>query len=80
MRIALQGMTWLLHYKISPKLTLDPNLAESRLPVMYFSVVQSFSNLTQGTAFVLSCAMNNFKTINQQQRMSWTNKVLLDFS
>ena len=48
-----------------PKLILIPNLVKSRLPIIYFSVTQSFWNFAQCTAVILSCSVQNIKTIGQ---------------
>ena len=49
---------------IPPKLMLNPNLANSRLPITYFSVDKSCWNYTKRTVS-LSCFVKNFKSIRK---------------
>ena len=48
---------------IAPKLTLNPNLATTRLPQIYISLPQSSWNNALNTAMILPCSVQHFKTI-----------------
>ena len=49
-----------LQQDIRPKLILNSNPVESRLPMTYFSILQSFWNFTQSAAVILPCSVQNF--------------------
>ena len=51
---------------IHPKIILNSNLAKSRLLIIHFSVAQSFWTFAQRTAVMLSCCVQNCKTINRK--------------
>ena len=50
-------------YDLGPKRILYPNLAKSRLPILYCLVIKSFWNFVQGASVVLSCFVQNIRTI-----------------
>ena len=59
-------------WDIRPKCILNSNLAQSRLPIPYFVIAQSFWNFAQSTAVTL--------LIGQPKETFWTNEISLDLS
>ena len=70
----------LLQYRILPKRILNSNLAKSRLPINYCSVVKLFWNFAQSTAVSLQCSLQFFKTTWQPTWVLWTNEISRDLS
>ena len=62
------------------KLIANSNLVETRFPLTYFSVGKPFWNFAQSMAVILSCSVQNFKTICQLNWMLCTNENLQDVS
>ena len=63
-------------YDINPKLSLNANLAKSRLTITYLSV----SNCARSTTVILSWSVQNFKAIGQLKRMLCMIEILRDLS
>ena len=59
---------------------LNINLVKACPSITFVSVGQSFWNFAHSTTVILSCSVQNFKTIGQPKLMLWTNKILRDFS
>ena len=66
-------------YDIHQKRILNSDLVKSRLPITYFSVIQSFWNFAQSTLSP-PCPVQNFKIIRQLARMIWTYEISRDLS
>ena len=63
-----------------PSQTHLKNPVKSRLLIIYLSVIQSLWNFVQSTAVILSCSVQNFKTIGQLKRFLWTKEISRELS
>ena len=53
---------------------------KSHLPITYWSFVQLFRNCVERMVVILSCSVQNVKTIKQLKRMLWMNNITWDLS
>ena len=71
----------LVRYRISPlKLILNWNLTKSRSPITSISVFKSSWNSARSTAVILSCSVQNCKTIWRLRNEFCTNEISRDLS
>ena len=75
-----QQTTTLLWLWLRFRRIIHSHLLKYHLPITYFSVIKSFRKFSQSMAVSLPCSIQNFKTIRQLKRMSWTNEISRDLS
>ena len=57
------------------KLILNQILAKSRLPITYWSIIQSFCNFAQSTTVIPLYSAQKSKAIGQLKLMLWTDEI-----
>ena len=67
-----------MQYRISFRNASYTNSREISFPITYFSVTQSFWNITQNTVVSLSYSVHNFEMIGKLKRMLQTHKISRD--
>ena len=65
-------------YDVRPKRILNSNLVKSRLPTTYFAAARSFWNFAPSTPEILSCSVQNLKTIGSLRNKLWANHISRD--
>ena len=75
----LMGLSLLAICSLQSHLKLESRVLSFAYNLFHFSVTQILLKLWRSMAMILSCSVQNFKTIAQLKRMLWTNYISWDF-